>query len=258
MPNTIDFEAKKSANLIIDVDKHRRRYLKRIGNVSIKFISPIIETYEKFRWFILKNSVLKDVPTKYFYRPDYFSYQEYGTTTLWTLLLFINDMRSIEEFKVSEILVPDYGSVLEIVKFNELSSTPQDVDLMNLPPSRAEEIVLYTSRVSAPLEDINSKTTVTQEEEPVFFVRQRFTLSETLVYNKFVDLGYIPVIESANLKVDGIDYPLLFEKHYNIVDTTNGELRRLSWSDADNRLGTGLESILSVGSVLEVTYAKET
>ena len=127
---TIDVEAKKLRNLITDVDKHRRRFLKKEGSVTVQFVSPEIVTYEKFRYYLLKNSVKKKVEQKFHYRPDYFSYEEYSVTGLWTLLLYINDMASIEDFTKSEILVPTHSAILDIARDNQIS-----VNLINLDAS---------------------------------------------------------------------------------------------------------------------------
>lgn len=256
MANTIDVDASRNSRLITDVDNHRRRLLKDSGNVQVRFISPIITTFEKYRFFLLKESEIRDLKQKYFFRPDYLSFDEYGTTVLWPLILYINDIPSLEEFNKEEILLPSFDSILEIAKFNELNSVVVDIDAQNLEPSNSQDIILYSTKVSPTLIDPDIQVNQSETDQ-VAYIRQKFTLNQTNIFNKFVDLAHVPVIESVTLKISNSTLVPIFDQHYTIIQNSNDEFRRLTWSDDENVSGSGLESELLQGSILEVQYVKD-
>ena len=100
---TIDQEANVLVKLATDLDKYRRYYsLKEVDTdetIFVKFVAPKIIAFEDYRFYLLKNSDTKPLSPANYYRPDYVSYQEYGTVNLWAMLLFINDIPTIEDFE---------------------------------------------------------------------------------------------------------------------------------------------------------------
>ena len=84
---TIDQEALTSSRLASDVDGFRRRYnMKEISDteeISIQFVAPKIICFEEYRFVLLQKSRTEVLKSKYYYRPDYLSYDEYDTTNLW-------------------------------------------------------------------------------------------------------------------------------------------------------------------------------
>lgn len=257
---TIDVEAKKLRNLITDVDKHRRRFLKKEGSVTVQFVSPEIVTYEKFRYYLLKNSVKKKVEQKFHYRPDYFSYEEYSVTGLWTLLLYINDMASIEDFTKSEILVPTHSAILDIARDNQIS-----VNLINLDASpevntNTLTLQLFSTKVKPKLSIFAAEETTVATS--VFFIRQKFDLTDTNIDNGFIDLAYVPHPESVDIAIASPTQVKLsalpvYNKDYVLIDDISGDAKRLSWKAVDNALGDGMDGTLEVNDILEVRYAKD-
>lgn len=259
MANTIDVAAKRNINLSVDVDKHRRRLLKTDGNVSVQFVGPVITTFEKFRFFLLKNSEVRTLKENFKFRPDYLSHDEYGTVALWPLLLFINDVASIEEFDLEEVIVPNYTSILQITRFTELNIDPIDLDAQAKEPSREEKIVLYTNKISPTLVDqTGTANTLTQQpEDPVFYIRRRIVLTEVDILNQSVDLALTPIVESVTLKIQGQDFAPIYNTHWSIIERPDGSLRRVTWSDDNNPEGTGLVDVVEVGTVLEFQYVQD-
>jgi hypothetical protein len=259
MANTIDVEAKRNVNLAVDVDKHRRKLRKTVANgISVQFVGPVINTFEKYRYYLLQHSVPRELNEKFLYRPDYLSHEVYGTTTLWPLLLFINDVASIEEFDISPVLVPTYSSILQITRFNELNVAPIDLDLQAQEPSRSEKIVLYSNKIAPTLIDQTpTVTNVQPPEDPVFYIRRRVTLTEVNILNESIDLAVIPIIESVTVKIQGENFAPIYDTHYTIIERPDGQLRRLTWSDDNNVAGSGLVDVLQVGSILELQYVQD-
>lgn len=114
MPYTIDQEAASRELQSIDVNYSGDRY--KTTNEIFVFPSPILELYEQHLYYLLKNSEVKDLNRKYIMRPDYLSYDEYKTTNLAHLLMFVNSIRSVEEFNLLKVVVPTFQAVVEILK----------------------------------------------------------------------------------------------------------------------------------------------
>jgi plasmid replication initiation protein len=50
-------------------------------------------------------------------RPDYLSFDEYGTVHLAFVLMYVNNVRFIEEFQGLDIvIIPSYSSIIEMLK----------------------------------------------------------------------------------------------------------------------------------------------
>jgi hypothetical protein len=114
MAFTIDQEVKQFTRSPFNIGKMGPKY--KTENDLFSFPSPTLTTIEKNIFFLLRNSKLEKFEPKYKYRPDYLSFDKYGTTILWQLLLYINGVRSAEDFNLQEVVIP---SVQSIVKINE-------------------------------------------------------------------------------------------------------------------------------------------
>jgi len=254
---TIDVEARTAIRQIVDSDRYKNIYKKLENDITINFVSPIHQVYEDNRYYILKNSFIKPLDSKYYYRPDYLSYDEYDTTQLWELILFINGFSSIDSFRSEYIYLPTFGVITELAKFDKSQQDPIDVDVINREPDTGEVVKLYTSRVFPVLEESAERVVSVTEELEMAFIRQKFTINETMIQNKYVDLAYFPIPESMNAKIVGNTIALVYDVHFTIVEKSNGDLKRVSWSSADNPVGDGLETILVIGNVLDIQYAKD-
>jgi len=49
-------------------------------------------------------------------KPAYLSYDEYGTVMLSHLLMFINNIKSIEDFNLDKVIIPSFDSIVNICK----------------------------------------------------------------------------------------------------------------------------------------------
>lgn len=113
MTVTIDQESRYRSKLSIDVDYSADRY--KTENGYFTFPSPVLETIDKNLYFLLKNSKSVSLDKKYYYRPDYLSYDEYGTVALANLLMYINNIPSLEHFTNATIIVPTYAAISTIL-----------------------------------------------------------------------------------------------------------------------------------------------
>ena len=108
----IDTEARRRLRQPTDVEHMRDRY-KCENNIYV-FPSPTLETIEKNMFFLLRNSEYKKFEQKYIMRPDYLSYDEYGTIVLDQLLMFVNGIFCVEEFSLDKVVVPSFSAVVYI------------------------------------------------------------------------------------------------------------------------------------------------
>jgi hypothetical protein len=118
MAETIYDEARNRAKQAIDFERQSDRY--KTENDYFTFPDPNLETLEKYLFYLLKNS--KEVSfnnSVYQYRPDYVSYDYYGTPNLDKFLLFVNGIRTVEEFiNLKTILIPSLQSINTILQDN--------------------------------------------------------------------------------------------------------------------------------------------
>ena len=110
--DTIDSESKYRRLLPIDADHMSPRY-KTINDI-FSFPSPSLWTLEKNLFFLLRNSKQITFDRKYKMRPDYLSFDEYGTVALDHVLMFINNVFSAEDFDLDTVIIPNYSAILDI------------------------------------------------------------------------------------------------------------------------------------------------
>jgi hypothetical protein len=122
---TLDAETNSNISLTTDIDNLRAQYKTENG----LFIFPSFEVWavEKNLFYLLQRSKQIPMTPKLKYRPDYVSYQEYGTVALWPLILFVNGAYSIEEFVMPTILVPDFAAILEVARDRFLPKPVSDL-----------------------------------------------------------------------------------------------------------------------------------
>jgi len=118
---TIDKEAKKNKTLPISLDFMSPDY-KNVSS-SVIFPSPSLWVFEKYLFFLKANSTKKIFDQKYIMRPDYLSFDEYGTVVLAPLLMYVNGVFCTEEFNLNEVIIPEMSYIIEtlIDKFPEIS-----------------------------------------------------------------------------------------------------------------------------------------
>jgi hypothetical protein len=114
MIDTVDKDANSKRSLITDIDQFKEWYL--TSNGYFKFPGFSIWPLEKNRFFLISNSEKRVLDAKYFYRPDYLSYDEYGIEILWPIILFVNNCFSREEFDTQEVLIPSLDSIIAVCR----------------------------------------------------------------------------------------------------------------------------------------------
>ena len=109
---TIEDEAKQFAKLPTNLDNQCDRY-KTVGGRYI-FPSPTLWTIEKNLFYLLRNSIEKDFEPKYKMKPDYLSFDEYGTVLMASLLMFVNNTPCIEDFDLVTVVIPSFQTIVSM------------------------------------------------------------------------------------------------------------------------------------------------
>ncbi len=125
MAETIDTIVKQDIKSPLDISKMCDRF--KTSNDIFSFDSPFLETIEKNIYFLLRHSTTQTFESKYKYRPDYLSYDAYGTVVLAQLLMYVNSVQTIEDFNLQEVIVPSKDSVIQILKDNFPEKDPDDL-----------------------------------------------------------------------------------------------------------------------------------
>jgi len=126
---TIDEKSKQSIRSPLDIDNMSDRY-KTTTNL-FSFPSPSMWTIEKHLFFLLKNSIEKKFEPKYKMKPDYLSYDEYGITGLAFLLMFVNNIVSIEDFSLDTVIIPTLSAIVEICKDKFAKKEASELETIN-------------------------------------------------------------------------------------------------------------------------------
>jgi len=114
MITTIDSESRARARLAIDLDYSADRY--KTINDLFTFPAPVLDTVDKNLYYLLRNSKQIPLEKKYHFRPDYLSYDEYGTVALASLIMYLNNVGSLEQFTIADVVLPNYSAIMEILK----------------------------------------------------------------------------------------------------------------------------------------------
>jgi len=114
MPITIERESRQRSNLAIDVNFSGDRY--KTDNGLFTFPAPTLETIDQYLYYLIKNSSEKKFDNQYAMRPDYLSYDEYGTVTLAQMLMYVNAVPSLEAFELQTVVIPTMAAVTEMLR----------------------------------------------------------------------------------------------------------------------------------------------
>ncbi len=111
---TIDVEAKGRIRHPIEIDRMAERL--KTSSQDYTFTSPNLWVYDKYLFYMLKNSEQIDFDPKYKMRPDYLSYDYYNTVTLGQLLMYVNNVSCIEDFNLDKVTIPSFQSIVDVCR----------------------------------------------------------------------------------------------------------------------------------------------
>ena len=126
---TIDRESKQRSRLAIDINFAGNRY--KTENELFTFPTPSLDMYDKHLYYLIKNSDEKEFERKYVMRPDYMSFDEYGTVSLAQMLMYVNIVPSVEEFNLQTVIVPTMSAVIEMLRDKYPIQDPDSLNEVN-------------------------------------------------------------------------------------------------------------------------------
>ena len=242
-----------------DLDLYRRFYSIRETEtdeqILIQFVAPKIIAYEEYRFYLLHHSVVKSLEPSRYYRPDYVSNDEYGTTNLWALLLFINDIPTIEDFTAKEILIPSRLAIAHIGREAVRRGLLTEIVALHELPEKDTPPLFYRKQSIPHYED---RVVEIPEFQPadLYFERETFTVDVTIARQRFVDLTLEPVEESVVLNVSNKPN-YVYGKHYIMIRGRKGN-NRLTWDPREiSSGGIGMVDIMIEDIEFEVQYARK-
>lgn len=90
------------------------RYKHRFGKLEI--YDPVVTVLVDNKAYLISASDYVKLESQYHHRPDLLSQDMYGTPDLWYMILHINDIPSIIDFKVDFIYIPPVSIIYDYIK----------------------------------------------------------------------------------------------------------------------------------------------
>jgi len=255
------------SNIVSDLDNLRSRYLEHdwdTRELSVVFPSGEIFSIENNKFRLLNNSKKIKFESRWSMRPDYVSFEFYDTVIYWHIILFINNILCIEEFKDLEyIYIPDYDDIMEVIR----DRIPED-EIQPLEIFVVDESVKYLKK--SPLDDLELKQiesrqrinnfddfvdsrTITSTKK-ISEIEEEFVVDSQILSNKKISLTNIPInISSISFYID--DFILSQRYGYDYILTDNNEI---CW-DPEYLYSNdgGIDEIISLDTRLVVKYIYE-
>ena len=126
---TIDNEARQQKSQLVDFSNFVEKYIARSQNLVVPSLTP--EVVDRNIFFLVKYSKYEPFDQKYKYRPDYMSYDEYGTVCLDKLLMYVNNVFCEEEFDLDTVIIPTYDAILQLVEDRVHTHAYNELEMIN-------------------------------------------------------------------------------------------------------------------------------
>ena len=145
-----------SINEQITNSKYNKLTLDKFSNwynyenqINVPF--PLLEKYHNI---VTAGMIRVKLNKKFHYRPEYLSYELYGTTDLWYVLMYVNEMATVTEFKTESVLIPP-DSIVQTIN-TIIESEGNAMSGKNRPQSIKKN---YLKRLDKPSEEIIKRET---------------------------------------------------------------------------------------------------
>jgi len=126
MTELITTETVQNIQSPLDIEKFGPRW--KTENNLFTFPDPNLLTLDKNLYYLLRYSEEVPFERQYSYRPDYLSYDYYGTTILWEMLLYVNNVFSIEDFVLDTVVIPTLDAVNFVIQDSFQIPDPEDLE----------------------------------------------------------------------------------------------------------------------------------
>jgi len=277
-PRNIAMESKKNASLISDLDNLRKKYIDRDPdtNISISFPSAEVEILNISLHKLISESEVVEFKNSWNQKPYDFCVDHYNSGLYWPIIMFVNNILSVEEFKdLDTILAPSMSSLIDLMRLRTFESKKEELQATSEITSKTDLVFLDfltqdpgSSKVNAEKYKTSTKEKYKSMEDYVDVIilqenTELITLSQTDINNKCIQLLKQPINStSVSMFVDGFNTPQRYGYDY-VLNKKSGTDKRIliSWSRDDPNIskgGIGMENIFSVGMKVKIIYKFET
>lgn len=268
---SIKTEASRNSKIATDIDNFRYRYVDvdNENGIEVKFPSFDVLTFDKNLFILLNASERVKFQNRWYMRPDYVSYDYYNSVIYWPLILYINNVYTIEEFVDFEyILVPPFEMIFQLFSDNKIDKQVlplQDNDdltsyintFYKKYPLDKQELARLAAQ-DALLETGQDETLSVYNAEKT----ETITVTSDILTNKYVDLVREPSnFSSISLSLNNLSINQRYNYDYVLKYDGNNSLRRISWklsdiieSSGNDLLYSSMEKNLRVGTILKIKY----
>ena len=101
-------------------------------NDYFTFTSPTLSVLEKYYYYLLKSSTIKDFESKYKYKPSYLSYDEYGVVNLGYVLMYINNIFCMEDFDLVKVVIPSMDAIVTVCQDKVAKTSTDNLESVDL------------------------------------------------------------------------------------------------------------------------------
>lgn len=110
----IDQESEKFKRMPIDFERMGERF--KTDNEYYTFPDPNLRTLEENLFFLLRNATELVFKPRYNFKPEYLSFDVYGTPALSQVLMFVNNIGSVEDwYNLPKVVIPSLDSITAIL-----------------------------------------------------------------------------------------------------------------------------------------------
>lgn len=111
---TIDKESTNFKRMPIDFERMGERF--KTDNELYTFPDPNLQTLDENLFFLLRHATELVFKPRYNFRPEYLSFDVYGTPALAPILMYVNNISSVEEFfDLPKVVIPSMDSITSIL-----------------------------------------------------------------------------------------------------------------------------------------------
>ena len=273
---TIASEAYYNSNLVTDLDNFRGRNLEMdvANGLSVVYPSCEVYTFEQNLFRLLAESKKEEFKPDWTMRPDYTSFDMYKTTIFWHLLLFVNNVPSIEDYKNLEyVLVPSSSIIAELIRervprkeiqvvggFSPISG----IEMFQRKPfdNIEKNKIKGNEAIEAARGDIILVDTPSGDAPPSPVINERiekYIVSAETISNQYIDLTSLPINgSSVSLYVGNFTVPQKYGYDYVLMGDDDSVFKRISWNPEVCFGGRStLSNVMKDGLVLKIKYLTE-
>lgn len=97
----------------LNIDNLKNTYV--VKDLNFIFKSPFFGYFENQKDFLKSRSVIVLMEPKYYRKPEYLSYDKYGSVVLAPLIMFLNNVYSRIDFTIDKIYVPTMEAITHVI-----------------------------------------------------------------------------------------------------------------------------------------------